>query len=92
MTKGEVWKRFFEGKGWLADDVVRGNEGESIKITIGSSCSSHESGTTTFDAVLVLKDYDVLCAELPSGSVFFQWGDIVHVMVGEAKGKKGGWF
>jgi hypothetical protein len=92
MTKGEVWKRFFEGKGWLVDDVVRGNDGESIKITIGSSCKSSESGTSTFDAVLIMKEYDVLCGELPAGSVFFQWDDIAHVMVGEGKKNKGGWF
>lgn len=91
MTRGELFKRFLKDKGWLENDVIRGREGETIKITINSCAEPGKTVGTTFDEVLIMGDYELLCGELATGSVVFGWDDIAHVRIEHAPKKKG-WF
>jgi len=91
MTRGERWKHFMESKGWVENDVIRGRDGEILRITINSCAESGKTVGTTFTEVLIMQEYDLLCGELPSGSVVFQWDDILHVRI-EAPPKKKGFF
>ena len=34
MTRGEKWKRFFEEKSWIKNDVISGGEDGSLQIVI----------------------------------------------------------
>jgi hypothetical protein len=61
MTKGECWKRFFEHKGWITDDVISAGKGEKLVISICQSSMTVESGETVVDSALILKDFDLLC-------------------------------
>jgi len=89
MTRGERWKRFLEDKGWVENDVIRGKDGETLRITICSCAEPGKTAGTTFDEVLIMPEYDLLCGELPSGSVVFQWDDIAHVRIEAPPKKKG---
>ena len=91
MTRAELWKRFLKDKGWVNNDVIRGKEDETLKITISSCAEPGKTVGTTFDEVLIMEEYDLLCGELPSGSVVFGWDDIAHVRIEHAPKKKG-WF
>lgn len=90
MTKGEKWKRFFEHKGWITNDVISGGDGEKLAISI---CQVGVEGGTkeaAIDSALILDEFDILCYETRTGTVFFQWDDILRVRV-EIESKKRGW-
>jgi len=89
MTKGEKWKRFFEHRGWINDDVISGKKGEKVIISVCPG-GGPDRKTETIDSALILKDFDILCYETRTGTVFFQWDDITQVKLEEA-GKKRGW-
>ena len=91
MTRGELFKRFLKDKGWINNDVIRGKDDETVKITINSCAEAGKTGGTTFDEVLIMGDYELLCGELATGSVVFHWDDIAHVRIEHATKKKG-WF
>lgn len=91
MTRGELFKRFLNDKGWINNDVIRGKGGETVKITINSCAEAGKTGGATFDEVLIMGDYELLCGELATGSVVFHWDDIAHVKIEHASKKKG-WF
>jgi hypothetical protein len=42
------------------------------------------------DSALILSEFDILCFETRTGTVFFQWDDILQVRV-EIESKKRGW-
>lgn len=90
MTKGEKWKAFFEHKGWIADDVISGGDGEKIIISICQGSLTINQKEAAIESALILKDLDILCYETRTGTVFFQWDDIVQVKL-EVDGKKRGW-
>jgi hypothetical protein len=90
MTKGESWKRFFEHKGWIADDVISAGQGEKLIISICQGGMTVERGETLIDSALILKDFDLLCHETRTGTIFFHWDDIVQVKL-EVEAKKRGW-
>jgi hypothetical protein len=90
MTKGERWKSFFEHKGWIKNDVISGGEGEKLNISICPCRSAPDSMEAMIDSALILKDFDLLCHETRTGTVYFQWDDIVQVKV-EIEAKKRGW-
>lgn len=90
MTRGEKWKKFLADKGWLVNDVISGGENETLKISICESGFAEGRKPTVVDSALVMKDYDILCYESPSGTVFFQWDDIMQIKL-EIDKKKRGW-
>jgi hypothetical protein len=90
MTKGEKWKNFFEHKGWIVDDVLKGGEGEKLVISIRCGAEAGSTRDTAIDSALLLKELDILCHETRTGTVFFQWDDILSVKL-EIEGKKRGW-
>jgi hypothetical protein len=89
MTRGENWKNFFKSMGWINDDVISaGNEGMLI-ISI-RKCEGYDSGKSdTINTALIHQEFDILCHETPSGTVFFQWDDILQVKLEVSKKKKG---
>ena len=89
MTRGEKWMKLFSDKGWLKNDVISGSEGDRLKITVRIGGDSSGVKTTTIESALILKDCDILCFELPSGTVYFQWDDIISVKQEFDKKKKG---
>ncbi len=90
MTRGEKWKNFFESMGWINDDVISaGKEGE-LKISIRKCEGNDSSKSNTINTALIHSDFDILCHETPSGTVFFQWDDILQVKL-EVSNKKKGW-
>jgi hypothetical protein len=90
VTKGEKWKRFFEHKGWIADDVISGGKGRKLIISICQGGTSGDRKDEKIESALILKDLDILCYETRTGTVFFQWDDITQVKL-EVEGKKRGW-
>jgi hypothetical protein len=90
MTKGEKWKRFFEHKGWIANDVISAGEGERLIICVCHSEVGGSSKESMIDSALILPEFDILCYETRTGTVFFQWDDILQVKL-EVDGKKRGW-
>jgi len=90
MTKGECWKCFFEHKGWIANDVISGGQGEKLTISIRHGGMATERENAVIDSALILKDFDLLCHETGTGTVFFHWDDIVQVKL-EVDAKKRGW-
>jgi len=89
MTKGEKWKRLFETKGWINENVVRGNEKFSLNIIIAGSCDSPDRGSVCTDSALIMPELDLLCFEDRQGSVFFDWEDILQVRMVPASKRKG---
>ncbi len=85
MTRGETWKRFFESKGWIADDVISGGDNETLEISIRGRDSSDDRADTVCESALILHDGDILCHESRSGTVFFQWDDVVRVKLVDKK-------
>jgi hypothetical protein len=90
MTKGEIWKSFFEHKGWITNDVITGGQGERLTISLSRGSMAAESAEAVIDSALILKDFDLLCHETRTGTVYFQWEDIVQVKL-EVEAKKRGW-
>jgi hypothetical protein len=87
--RGERWKKFFNDRGWIKNDVISGGEGEVLKIAIRESAVSEGRKPVIIESALILDDYDILCYESPSGSVFFQWNDILQVKLETEKQKRG---
>lgn len=90
MAKGEKWKRFFEHKGWINNDVISGGEGEKLAIAIRQDGVDRGMKEAAIDSALILGEFDILCFETRTGTVFFQWDDILQVRV-EIESKKRGW-
>lgn len=90
MTRGERWQKFFESKGWLKGDVISGGDNETLKILVCKTAESDPREYWTFDTALVLEQEGILCSEYRSGTVFFQWEDILQVRL-EYDRKKGKW-
>jgi hypothetical protein len=88
MTRGENWKRFFESKGWIKDDVICCGENESLQISIRGVGGSDDRVDSVCESALILQDGNILCHESRNGTVFFQWDDIVRVKMVD---KKKGW-
>ncbi len=88
MTRGDRWKKFFQEKGWIDDDVIRGQDGAKLAVSVGR-CDPEGRGSCTYETGIYLKDRDILCTETRSGTVFFQWDDIVQVVLEDPKQKKG---
>ncbi len=89
MTKGEKWRRLFETKGWLNDDVIRGQGEDRLEITIRGCCGSPERNSVTIDSALIEAELDMLCFEDSKGTVFFDWEDIIQVRLAPAAKEKG---
>ncbi|MBU8934150.1 MAG: hypothetical protein KOO62_09095 [candidate division Zixibacteria bacterium] len=89
MTKGEKWRKLFESKGWLNENVIRGQDNDSLDITIRGCCGSPERNTVTIDSALIMPELDMLCYEDGKGTVYFNWEDIVQVRQMPASKKKG---
>jgi hypothetical protein len=89
MSKGERWVKFFTDKGWLKNNVIAAGEGEELQIFINMGDLSTDRRNKAIDSAMILEGGDILCYEGPSGSVFFQWDDIIQVKVEKAGGKKG---
>jgi hypothetical protein len=90
MTKGETWRSFLEHKGWIVNDVITGGEAGKVLISVRPG---RETGTTDDVAIgpaLILREFDILCYETRTGTVFFQWDDITQVKL-EVDKKKRGW-
>jgi hypothetical protein len=90
MTKGEKWKRFFEHKGWITDDVISAGEKEKLVICVCSSEATGNSKESMINSAMILPEFDILCYETRTGTVFFQWDDIRQVRL-EVDAKKRGW-
>ena len=88
-SKAEKWKRLFESKGWLVNDVVAGREGHKLRITIAGCCDSPERSSMTVDTALVIPELDLLCFDDAGGTVFFDWEDIVQVRLVPPRKRKG---
>ena len=88
MTKGEIWKRFFENKGWLKNDVIAGDEKEILRISLSCTNASGSPEDITCETALILKEEGILCHETKTGTVFFQWDDIIQVKVDDRDRKK----
>lgn len=88
MTKGEKWKKFFEAKGWLKDDVITAGDNERLKISIRRGNAPDDQRGEPIESALILKDYDILCYETRNGTVFFQWDDILQVKLEEDTKKR----
>ncbi len=89
MNREEKWEKFLKEKGWLANDIISGSENEVIRISIRKGFDLDKGKMLVFDTVMVLGDSGILCAEHPQGSIFFQWDDIIQIMVENEKSKKG---
>jgi len=89
MTKGERWKQFFETRGWVKNDVISGSENETLKITLKSATGTSDKDEATCDRALITPIEGILCHETRTGTVFFQWDDIIMVKVDDATRKKG---
>jgi hypothetical protein len=87
MTKGQSWKRFLEDKGWLVNDVIKGQDDEKLCICLQKG-SGGDGTTIVIDTALVMKDYDILCYEKSTGTVFFHWDDIMQISVEFGKKKR----
>lgn len=85
MTRGENWKAFFESKGWIKDDVISGGENDTLKISIRCAGESEDRGDSVCETALVVNEGEILCHESRSGTIFFQWEDIVRVKLEEKK-------
>lgn len=90
MTKGEKWKEFISGMGWIADDVISGRDSGTLKIFIKTNGDPDSRKSMPIEAAMIHKEYDILCYETPSGTVFFQWDDILQIKL-EIDKKKRGW-
>jgi hypothetical protein len=90
MTKGEKWKNFFEHKGWIVNDVITAGEGEKLVIFVRQGGEAGVSKDTGIDSALLLREFDILCYETRTGTVFFQWDDITHVKL-DVESRKRGW-
>jgi len=88
MTRGENWKRFFTSRGWIADNVICGREDETLRISIRGGRDSEDRIDSVCDSALILDDGDILCHETRSGTVFFQWDDILSVKLEDGKKKR----
>lgn len=88
MNRGDNWKRLLTDKGWLVENIIRGKEGETLRIMIRSS---GQNKLATYDSALIMPEYDMLCVEEADGSILFHWEDIVQIKV-EYDKKKRGWF
>jgi hypothetical protein len=89
MTRGENWKRFFTSKGWITDDVISAGEGETLKICIRQAGHTEDKDDCICESALIMEEDGVLCHESRTGTVFFQWDDIVRVKLEDDKKKKG---
>ena len=90
MTKEAKWRRLFESKGWINDDVIRCKDEGKLRITIAGCGSSPEHHSVITDSAMVLPELDMLCYEDKRGTVFFLWEDIVQVRL-EPSAKSKGW-
>lgn len=90
MSKADTWKHFFEQKGWIDNDVISGGEGEKLVFCVCNSSAPGGFTESMTEKALVLPGFDILCCETRTGSVFFQWEDIVMVRL-EVDHKKKGW-
>ena len=88
MTKGEKWQKLFNDKGWIKNNVISAGENEAIKIFINFGDVSMEGKNRFIDSAMILDDMNILCYDGPAGTAFFQWDDIVQVLVEEAGRKK----
>jgi hypothetical protein len=85
VTRGETWRRFFESKGWIADEVVSGGENDTLEISIRGRGDSEDRVEARCESALILHDGDILCHESRTGTIFFQWDDIIRVKLVDKK-------
>jgi len=90
MTRGEKWKQFFAEKGWIKNGIVEGSDSEKIILAVQTAGDAFGRKCAVVEKALVLEDQDILCYECSSGTVYFQWDDIVQVRQ-EPKAAKKGW-
>jgi hypothetical protein len=88
MTRGEIWKQFLANKGLIKDDVISAGEGMSLKIYIRQAGRSEDANDSVCESALIMEEDDVLCHETRTGTVFFQWDDIMRVKLEEDKKKR----
>jgi len=89
MTSGEKWKRFVEAKGWIKDGVI--TAGEEGGLCIGyDACVGSSGGSASCTTALYMEEFDILCCESPSGTIFFQWDSITFIKL-EPAGQKKKW-
>jgi hypothetical protein len=90
MTKGEMWRCFLERKGWIVNDVITGGEAGTVLVSIKQSREAGGTDDAAIGPTLILQEFDILCYETRTGTVFFQWDDITQVKL-EVDKKKRGW-
>lgn len=90
MTREEKWRKLFESRGWIHDDIVRCGDDGTLKITIVAGHGSPEHHSVTTESAMILPESEMLCCEDKKGTLFFHWEDIVAVRL-EPAAKSKGW-
>jgi len=89
MTRAERWKRFVTGRGWLNDGIIAGTGGDKLILAVRTPGEGYGAKCAMVEKALVLEDEDILCYECASGTIFFQWDDILQIRHEPVKTKKG---
>ncbi len=88
MNSGEKWKQFLVAKGWIKDGVITASDEGELCIGFEASVDASGKGSATCCTALYMEEYDLLCCESPSGTVFFQWESITFIRLAPAGRKK----
>jgi hypothetical protein len=88
MANGDIWRKFFEKRGWIKKDVIAGSGDEVLSISLRCSGAPGNADDYACETALILPDEGLLCHETKTGTVFFQWEDIVTVRVDDKNRRK----